>query len=618
MSASIQNGKDAIINIKIGKSKGFLIKVMKGQRLQQTKGGTLLWVLFMVFIVQAYAQQPPVRHKLPQQAPSQQTPVKQVQQKQDSSKQVPGQQTQIRQPLTQQPPQQQDSLRQHGDDPVVEIVEMRRADLLSKRDGLDAQIFTGNVVFYHEGAFMYCDSAYFFKQSNTFEAFSNVRMEQGDTIFVYGDYLHYDGNTRLARLRDNIRMEEPNATLFTDSLDYDRATNLGYYFDGGMLVDDENELTSFWGQYSPDTKQALFSDSVKLVNEDYIIYSDTLKYNTETKIADILGPSRIVSDSGFVYTSNGWYNTVTQDSKLLDRSEVYSNDGMKVLIGDTILYNRKTGIGEVFGDMFLEDKLQKSILKGNYGYYEEQTEYGMATDRAYAIDYSQNDSLFVHGDTLIMITDSIHRNVKAYYDVRFYRSDMQGICDSLHYASADSVIHMIGNPVLWSDNNQILGNQIDIFLNDSTIEKAIVRDYALAIQDRREEGQFNQMSGRDMTAFFQNGEIYHILVEGDAVSLYYIVQEDSTIIGLNKMESAYMSMDIENEQMKKLKTWSATTAVTTPLPMLKPEDRRLKGFVWLDYLRPTSPEDIFRRNIRRSSETPEPRRGRFQREDITL
>lgn len=513
---------------------------------------------------------------------------------------------------------QQPPVQPSGGEPPVEIVEMRQADLLSKRDGLDAQIFTGNVIFYHEGAFMYCDSAYLYQQANSFEAFSNVRMEQGDTIFVYGDYLHYDGNIRLARLRDNIRMEDRTATLFTDSLDYDRAANLGYYFDGGMLVDEENELTSYWGQYSPETKEALFSDSVKLVNEDYIIYADTLKYNTESKFADILGPSRIVSDSGYVHTSKGWYNTVTDDSKLLDRSEVYSNDGTKVLIGDTILYNRQTGLGEVFGDMFLEDRAQKAILRGNYGYYDEKTEYGMATDRAYAIDYSQGDSLFVHGDTLIMKTDSIYREVKAFYDVRFYRSDLQGVCDSLHYASADSMLYMIGDPVVWSDNNQILGNRIDIFLNDSTIEKAIVRDYALAIQKRMEEDQFNQLSGRDMTAFFRGGELYHVLVEGDAVTLYYAVQEDSTIIGLNRMESAYLEIDTENNQITKLKTYSATSGVMTPLPLLKPEETRLKEFVWLDYLRPTGPDDIFRSNERRSSEATEPRRGRFERENITL
>ena len=512
-------------------------------------------------------------------------------------------------PVAQQPPVQEQAAR---------VVELRQADLWSKREGLDAEVLTGNVVFYHEGAYMYCDSAYLYQQNNSFEAFSNVSMEQGDTIFVYGDYLFYDGNTRLARLRDNIRMEDQTATLFTDSLNYDRIANLGYYFDGGMLVDEENELTSYWGQYAPDTKEAVFSDSVKLVNEDYTIFADTLKYNTETKIADILGPSRIVSDSGYIYTDRGWYNTLTEESRLFDRSQVYSNDGMKVLIGDTIFYNRLSGDGEVFGNMYLEDKERKTILRGNYGYYNEQTEYGLATDSAFVVDYSQLDSLFLHGDTLIMSTDSIFRNVKAFHNVRFWRSDIQGVSDSLHYSSRDSMIYMIGNPVVWNESNQILGYQINVYLNDSTVEKAHIIDYALAIQDRGVNDQYNQLSGREMTAFFNNGELYNVLVEGNAMSLYYLVEDDGTVIGLNKTESPYLSMDIEEDKLQKLKLWPATTAVTTPLPQLLPEQKRLEGFVWLDYLRPLNSFDIFRRNIREIGDVDEQPQRRFEREDVTL
>ncbi len=501
--------------------------------------------------------------------------------------------------------------------PNVQIVELKQAGSLNKRENFDAQILIDSVILYHEGAYMYCDSAYLFEQTNTFEAFSNVRMEQGDTIFVYGDYLHYNGNTRLARLRDNIRMEDKQVTLFTDSLDYDRAANLGYYFDGGMLVDEKNELTSFWGQYDPVSKDALFSDSVKLINEDYTIYSDTLKYNTETKVADILGPSTIVSDSGYINTSHGWYNTDTDDARLFNRSEIYSNDNTKMLVGDTVFYNRTTGLGEVFGNMYLEDFERKAILRGNYGIYNEKTEYGMATDSAYAIDYSQRDSLFLHGDTLKMITDSIYKDIKAYYNVRFYREDMQGVCDSMNYVQKDSILYLLGNPVIWNNSNQILGNQIDVYMNDSTVDKAHVRDYALAIQDRQTAGQYNQISGRDLKAFFEEEELRHVLVEGNAESLYYLVEEDSarTIIGLNKTESAYLSMDFLDDELQKLKLWSSTKAVTTPLSRLKSEESKLKGFMWLDYLRPMHRMDIFRRNERQGpdSEVVAPRR--FSRDD---
>lgn len=495
----------------------------------------------------------------------------------------------------QQPPPQQVN-------PNVQIIEIKNAGKWYKREFFVPSILVDSVVFYHEGAYLYCDSAHLYEEENLFQAFDNVRMEQGDTIFVYGDYLHYDGNTQLARLRDNIRMEDRNVTLFTDSLNYDRLENLGYYFDGGLLVDEENELTSFWGQYDPESKYALFSDSVKLVNEDYTIFADTLKYNTDTKIADIVGPSRIVSDSGYIHTTSGWYNTTNDDAWLLNRSQVYSNDGTKILIGDTIFYNRSTGKGEVFGNMVLEDLAREATLKGNYGYYDEKTEYALTTDSAFAIEYSQGDSLFIHGDTLIMVTDSTYRDLKAFYNVRFYRSDIQGICDSMNYVSKDSVLYMNGSPVLWNRSNQILGDRINIHMNDSTVDKMIVKDYALAIQDRMEDEQYNQLSGRDLTATFKDGALHHVLVEGNVVSYYHLLNEDSVIIGLNKTESAFLSMDIKDDKMEKIKIWSTSSASTHPLVMLGPEERKLTGFVWLDYLRPKFQMDIFRSNERRAAE----------------
>lgn len=469
------------------------------------------------------------------------------------------------------------------------------ADELRKSPIKNMQILKDNVIFYHEGAYMYCDSAYLYQATNEFEAFSNVKIDQGDTLFVYGDYLHYNGHTKLARLRDNVIMEDNQATLFTDSLNYDRMENLVYYFDGGMLVDEENELTSYWGQYNPDNYEALFSDSVKLINEQYTIFADTLKYNTTSKIADILGPSTIVSDSGYVETTRGWYNTITDDSQLLDRSIVYSKNNEKTLIGDTIYYNRASGYGIVYGNMFLQDTVQKVILQGNYGYYDEKTEFALAADSAFAIEYSQKDSLFLHGDTLTMLTDSIDKEIIAYHNVRFFRNDLQGVSDSMQYISKDSILYMYKEPILWHENNQIIGDEMNIYMNDSTIEKVHIKNYAFSIQDREMDNQYNQLKGRDMKAFFNNGELYYILVEGDAESLYYIQEDDGNIVGLNKTQSAYLSMDILNNELQKLKLWSSTTAETNPLSLLEPEDKKLKGFIWYDNVRPLNRLDIFRK-----------------------
>ncbi|MDR1937378.1 MAG: hypothetical protein LBQ73_02625, partial [Tannerellaceae bacterium] len=262
----------------------------------------------------------------------------------------------------------------------------------------DYRLLVGDVIFRHDSSYMYCDSAYFYEETNSLEAFSNVRMEQGDTLFIYGDWLHYDGNTQLARLRHNVRMENNQVRLFTDSLNYNRLLNTGYYFEGGKIIDVDNILTSYYGQYSIDTKLAVFNDSVILVNPQFTLYSDTLHYHTDTKTATILGPSVIVSDSGTIYSSRGWYNTETNVSLLLDRSQVLSGD--RILIGDSIAYDKESGFTEVFGNMCLQDTSQMIILEGQYGYYNELTKFAFATDSARFMEYSQGDTLYLHADTL--------------------------------------------------------------------------------------------------------------------------------------------------------------------------------------------------------------------------
>ena len=246
-------------------------------------------------------------------------------------------------------------------------------------------------------------------------------MEQGDTLFVYGNYLFYDGNTQIAYLRENVRMENGEVTLFTDSLNYERIPDIGYYFEGGLIVDSLNQLSSFYGQYSPGTKLAVFNDSVRLENQNFTLYSDTLHYDTESKIATILGPSIIVSDSGTIHSSRGWYNTETSTALLLDQSEIYSGD--KILIGDSIAYDRDAGFGEAFGNMCLRDTAQKVMLEGQYGFYNERTEYAFATDSARFLEFSQGDTLYLHADTLEMTTlDSTAREIKAFHGVRFHRT----------------------------------------------------------------------------------------------------------------------------------------------------------------------------------------------------
>jgi len=482
--------------------------------------------------------------------------------------------------------------------PAKSKVYLLHSDVLKKsplNPDPDAQILIGNVAFRHDSVYMYCDSACFYEKTNSLEAFDNVKMVQGDTLFLYGDYLFYDGNTQIAQVRYNVRMENKNTTLLTDSLNYDRIYNLGYYFDGGTLMDEENVLTSEWGEYSPATKISVFNYDVKLVNPKFTLTSDTLRYSTATKIANILGPSDIVSDANHIYSELGFYNTQIGQAELLDRS-VLTNEG-KRLTGDSLFYDRVKGYGEAFDNVIMTDTVNKNMLTGDYCYYNELTKYAFATKKAVVVDYSQGDSLFMHADTLQMYTyylntDSMFRETRAYHKVRMYRADVQGVCDSLVFSSKDSCLIMYYDPILWNNNQQLLGEKIMIYMNDSTIDWAHIQNQALSVE-QLDSTSYNQVTGKEMKAWFQGGEMRKVDVIGSVRLVYYPMESDSTLIGMNVSETSLLNMFLENRKMKKMIMSPKSNGTLYPMLQRPPEKMKLDNFVWFDYIRPLDKEDIF-------------------------
>ena len=469
----------------------------------------------------------------------------------------------------------------------------------------DVQILIRSVKLRHDSMYMYCDSALIYEKTNSVEAFGNVRMEQGDTLFIYGDYLYYDGMSQLAMLRENVRMINRNTVLTTDSLNYDRLYNLGYYFDGGTLTDEENVLTSEWGEYSPATKISVFNHDVKLVNPKFVLTSDTLKYSTDTKIATILGPSDIVSDKNHIYSERGIYNTTTEQAELLDRS-VLTNEGKK-LTGDSIFYDRVLGYGEAFDNVQMNDTINRNMLTGNYCFYNEITGSALATQRAVAIDYSQGDSLFMHGDTLRLITyhintDSMFREMRVYHKVRAYRTDVQAVCDSLVYNSKDSCMTMYTDPILWHGSQQLLGEEIKVYMNDSTINWAHIINQALAVE-QKDSVHYNQVTGKEMKGFFVGGDMRQVDVNGNVLVVFYPIDDkDSTMIGLNYSEGSFLRMWLKERRMEQGAFIGKANGTLYPMDQIPADKYKLPSFVWFDYIRPRNKEDIFEWRGKRAGE----------------
>ena len=472
---------------------------------------------------------------------------------------------------------------------------LEKADKLiaDERISTDYQILRGNVEFSKSGTRMFCDSAYFYDATNSLDAFGHVKMNQGDTLFVYADVLYYNGQDEIAQLRYNVKMENRDVTLFTDSLDYDMVENLGYYFEGGKIIDAKNELSSVYGQYEPDTKNAQFLFDVELVNDDYVLHTDTLHYNTNTHIADIVGTTTIVSDSSIIYSNKGWYNTDADKATLYNRSLIVGKDGQK-LVGDTVYYDRATGYGEAFGNMILTDSVRSTILDGDYGYHNEKTNVSFATKRARAREFSRKDTLYLHADTIRTYLDADSMRVMvANPGVRFYRVNIQGICDSMSRVERDSMLNMYNHALVWSDNRQISGNEINVHMNDSTVDYALLPNYGM-MAEHVGETYFNQLAGKEMKAYFIEEELRRLDVSGNVQLIMYPMEDDSTYNKLVDAESSYMTVLLKpKQQIDKITMWPEVSGNVTPLYLSKKSQYYLKGFGWYDALRPKDPDDIF-------------------------
>ena len=485
-------------------------------------------------------------------------------------------------------------------EPQKTKVYLLHSDILrfNKEQNPDAQILVGNVRFRHDSAYMDCDSAYFYEARNSFEAFGNIKMQQGDTLFIYGDWLYYDGNSQIAMLRENVKMQNRNTILTTDSLNYDRVFNLGYFFEGGTLTDEENILTSDWGEYSPATKNAVFNYDVKLVNPKFTLTSDTLRYNSQTKIANIVGPSDIVSDQNHIYSELGFYNTTSGEAILLQRS-VLTNQ-QRQLVGDSLFYNRNKGYGEAFRNVVMTDTENKNLLTGEYGFYDELKGNALVTDSALAINYSQNnDSLYMHGDTLRLITynmntDSVYRKTFVYHKVRIYKSALQGVCDSLVFNSQDSCMTMYHDPIVWNGKQQLFGEEIRAYMNDSTIDWAHIINQAMSIE-QMDSVHYNQVSGKEIKAYFTGGDLRPVDVIGNVRLGYFPVDgKDSTLIGYITAESSLMNVYLLQRKVQKIKMTTQTDGVMYPMLQIPEDKLYLPSFAWFDYIRPLNKDDVFR------------------------
>jgi len=500
-------------------------------------------------------------------------------------------------------------------------IEILFAEVLESEDigGITIKRLIGDVQLKHDDVLMFCDSAFIYKSSNTMDAYGHVRIKQGDSLQIFGDSLKYNGNTRVAILRDNIQLINNDVTLTTNFLDYNRSTDIAYYYGSGKMVSNEgsNVLTSGQGYYYTDTESFFFKDSVVLVNPDYTIEADTLNYHSNSEIVNFLGPTTITSDDNFIYTEDGWYNTVTNKSKFYKNAYIYSDE--KLIEGDTLYYDKPNGYGEIICNAIITDTVENLILQGDVAHLFELKDSVMITQEAMMTQFSDGDTLYMHADTFIVSTqyvfkDSLFkesdslvsntdsskigmdtlRTLLAYNHAKFYKSDMQGKADSIVYDYSASTINFYNDPVIWSKENQITGDFIYLLSIDNKIDRMFINDNAFIISKADTVNEnYNQIKGKNMIAYLKDQAIYKIDVKQNSETIYYAIDDDGKYIGVNKMSGNDMLIFMKDNELQTITFIKDPGGIMSPLHKISPKEVILKGFNWRITERPADMFDIF-------------------------
>ncbi len=453
------------------------------------------------------------------------------------------------------------------------------------------------VEIHHDGAILTCKRAIVYKDRNFVKAFGNVLIKQGDSITQKSDYVDYDGNSKIALSWGNVVVNDTKMTLTTDTLNFDRQQQLLYYKHHAVIKDETNTLTSKVGHYYLENKKFKATTKVVVTNPEHILESNHLDYYTDSAYAYLYGPSTIKGKENTVYTERGFYNTKAEISHFVKNSTLYFKD--RTIKGDSLYYDKYKGFASATNNIKVIDTVQNFVAKGNYAEYFENKDSIFIIKKAVAISIMENDSLYVHGDKLLVTGKKENRTVRVFNDVKIFKSDLQGKCDSIHTNQATGLTRMFKNPILWSGKNQITGDSIQLLNNKETdkLDSLKILNNALIVQlDTIIDGvaTYNQIKGRNMYGKFIDGKLKHFLVKGNAQVVYYNRNEFGVIETITKQECSSIAFTLDDNNDIESVTYIKKPEGTSYPPKDLPEnDRKLRGFIWREDERPLVMEDIF-------------------------
>ncbi|MCI9845067.1 OstA-like protein [Flavobacterium pectinovorum] len=454
-------------------------------------------------------------------------------------------------------------------------------------------LLTGNVKINHDGVVLTCNKAYFFQKENYIKAFGNVQLVQGDTLFLNSKYAEYSGNVKKAFATGNAVMTSPDATLQTDTINFDRNVQEVFYNTKGTIVNKDNTLVSKSGRYYVAQKKFQFLTEVTLTNPKYVMKSNHLDYYSNSGHSYLFGPSTITSKTNYIYTENGFYDTKKNLAHFLRKSYIKYDD--RRIEGDSLFYNRNTEFASATRNVKITDSINKGIVKGHYAELYKLKDSMFVTKRAVAINLVEKDSVYIHGKKLMVTGKEGERIIRAFNNVRFYKIDMSGKCDSLHSNSKTALTKLIGHPILWNGESQITGDLMHLIGDNKTrkLDSLKVFNNTFLISKDTLGTGYNQVKGLNLFGKFRDGKLHDVDIIKNTEAIYYARNSANELVGIDKSVSSRINLIIENNQVDNITLFKNVQSDSYPEDELAENDRKLKGFVWRGEERIKSKDDIF-------------------------
>ncbi len=480
-----------------------------------------------------------------------------------------------------------------------------------EEDKPDATILTRDgsdqVHIKHKGIEMWCDEAIYYGKEDFIEAYGSVRVKQGDSINMTSKYVEYSGKTQLAYASGDVVLIDPDSKLYTDILHFDRIKQQAYYNQKGKVVrDTSGTITSTVGRYYVNSKKYQFVDNVKLVNPEYEIDTERLDFYTESGYAFMFGPTTITSETSVIYCERGFYNTNNDTGYFVKKSKLNYDD--RIVEGDSVYFDRNKNFASATNNITVIDTLNKSIIKGHYAEVFREKDSVFITKRALAITEQENDSIFMHSDTLMVTGPPDERIIRGYYNAKMFKSNLSGKADSIHMNQKTGLTQLINfydvdadafskkeHPVLWHFESQITGDSIHLISNtkNETLDSLKVFNSAFVISKDSLGDGFNQISGKVLYGLFENNELNTIDVIKNAETIYYLRNSENELVGIDKSKSGSIKIFISENQIDELRKINQIGGKTYPEEDFLEKERKLKGFIWRNEERPRTVDDLF-------------------------